>query len=100
MDAQEKSGAERHTTTHIQQHHVTYYRLTNVVYKKLTFVVITHYWGVTHVAIQKYDIVHVKKTRYLRILGAKKRRPHTASILHEHHPSSAYATYNRRLHYL
>jgi hypothetical protein len=50
-----------------------------------------------HIAIQKYDIVCAKKAHYLRILGAKKRRPYMASILHEHHPSSAYATYTRHL---
>jgi len=50
-----------------------------------------------HIAIQKYDIVCAKKTRYLRVDGAKKRRPYTASIPHEHHPSSAYATYTRHL---
>jgi hypothetical protein len=43
VDAQEKSGAERNTTTHIQTPDDTYYRLTNVVYKKLTFVVYLRY---------------------------------------------------------
>jgi hypothetical protein len=51
-------------------------------------------------ALQKTRIVSAKKTRYLRVKCAKKRRPYMASILHEPYPSLAYATYTRRLYYL
>ena len=49
------------------------------------------------IALQKSDIIYTKNARYLRVLGAKKRRLHTAPISHEHHLPQAYSTYTRRL---